>query len=225
MTLHQAKQQLLAQLYPLYDNREAANIADWVLEHLTGWSRIDRVLHRDALLSSQQIILFEKYLVELSAQMPVQYVLKEAWFAAMKFLVNEHTLIPRPETEELVELVVKYEIDRVKNLEHALLLDVGTGSGCIPIALKKKMSSVKIISCDISADALEVASYNAQQLGANIELVQADFLNPTSRAQLPVVDVLVSNPPYIPLRDKESMDNHVVLYEPSEALFVENSVR
>ena len=102
MTIQEAKQRLLFQLYHLYDDREAAGIADWVLEHLTGWSRIDRVINKDVPLNTQQKILVEKYIAALSSHMPVQYVLNEAWFSGMKFYVNEDTLIPRPETEELV---------------------------------------------------------------------------------------------------------------------------
>jgi release factor glutamine methyltransferase len=220
MTIQEAKQRLLFQLYHLYDDREAAGIADWVLEHLTGWSRIDRVINKDLPLNTQQKILVEKYIAALSSHMPVQYVLNEAWFSGMKFYVNEETLIPRPETEELVELVFKNEHDRVS--ENYSLLDIGTGSGCIPIAIKKKLSQANIISCDISEAAIEVAKHNATKLDAAIDFKVVDFLDNKTWETLPTVHAIVSNPPYIPLSDKESMDNNVVMYEPWVALFVEN---
>lgn len=220
MTIQEAKQRLLFQLYHLYDDREAAGIADWVLEHLTGWSRIDRVINKDVPLNTQQKILVEKYIAALSSHMPVQYVLNEAWFSGMKFYVNEDTLIPRPETEELVELVYKNENDRVS--EDYTLLDIGTGSGCIPIAIKKKLLEANIISCDISEAAIEVAKHNAKKLDAAIDFKVVDFLDNKTWEMLPMVHAIVSNPPYIPLSDKESMDNNVVMYEPWVALFVEN---
>lgn len=220
MTIQEAKQRLLFQLYHLYDDREAAGIADWVLEHLTGWSRIDRVINKDVPLNTQQKILVEKYIAALSSHMPVQYVLNEAWFSGMKFYVNEDTLIPRPETEELVELVYKNENDRVS--EGYTLLDIGTGSGCIPIAVKKKLQQANITSCDISEAAIEVAKHNAKKLDADIDFKVVDFLDNKTWDTLPMVHAIVSNPPYIPLSDKESMDNNVVMYEPWVALFVEN---
>ena len=134
--------------------------------------------------------------------------------------MNEDTLIPRPETEELVELVYKNEHDRIQ--ENYCLLDIGTGSGCIPIAIKKKLSKANIISCDISEAAIEVAKHNASKLDAAIDFKLLDFLDNKTWEMLPMVHAIVSNPPYIPLSDKESMDNNVVMYEPWVALFVEN---
>ncbi len=218
MTIQEAKQRMLFQLYHLYDEREAAGIADWVLENLTGWSRIDRVINKDLPLNMEQKFLVEKYIAELSSHKPVQYVLNEAFFGGMKFFVNEHTLIPRPETEELVELVVKES----QVPAQGIILDIGTGSGCIPITLKKKLLNMQIISCDISEEALEVARHNAKNLHADIQFKHMDFLDREQWSQLPDVHIVVSNPPYIPLSDKESMDNNVVMYEPWEALFVEN---
>ncbi|MGZ5252904.1 MAG: peptide chain release factor N(5)-glutamine methyltransferase [Flavitalea sp.] len=220
MNIQEAKQRLLFQLYHLYDDREATGIADWVLEHLTGWSRIDRVINKDLPLNTQQKMLVEKYIAELSSHMPVQYVLNEAWFSGMKFFVNEDTLIPRPETEELVELVYKNEHDRVS--DDFNLLDIGTGSGCIPISIKKKLSQANVISCDISEAAIEVAKHNAKKHAAEVQFKVVDFLDNNTWDSLPIVNAIVSNPPYIPLSDKESMGNNVVMYEPWVALFVEN---
>jgi release factor glutamine methyltransferase len=214
MTIHQAQQQLLFQLYHLYDNREAANIADWVMEHITGWKKIDRIVNKQVPLLPEKLALLEQFTQELLAHKPVQYVLHEAWFCGMPFYVDENVLIPRPETEELVEWVAE------EAKPNATILDIGTGSGCIPIALKKKLPNATIYSCDVSADALEVAKRNAVTLKADIQFVHVNFLQ--NREQLDPVDIIVSNPPYIPVSNKSTMQPNVLQYEPHLALFVEN---
>lgn len=222
MTVQEAKQRLLFQLKNLYDEREAGNITDWVLEHITGWNKIDRVIQKDHPLSPHQKITLEKHIAELTSHKPVQYVLGEAWFAGMKFFVNENTLIPRPETEELVELVSKNELSGLPSVNSYTLLDIGTGSGCIPLSIKKKWPGLSVISCDISKDAIEVARYNSRTHQLPVDFRVMDFLDENCWSQLPEVNCIVSNPPYIPLSDKETMDNNVVMYEPWLALFVEN---
>lgn len=222
MTVQEAKQRLLFQLKNLYDEREAGNITDWVLEHITGWNKIDRVIRKDHPLSPHQKLTLEKHIAELTSHKPVQYVLGEAWFAGMKFFVNENTLIPRPETEELVELVSKNEFTGSRSLNNFILLDIGTGSGCIPISIKKKCPDLSVISCDISTDAIEVAQYNSRTHQLPVDFRVMDFLDEGTWNELPDVNCIISNPPYIPLSDKETMDNNVVMYEPWLALFVEN---
>lgn len=217
MTLHEAQQQLLFQLYHLYDNREAANIADWVLEHLTGWKKIDRIVHKQVLLSTPQVQQLETYTAALLRHQPVQYVLQEAWFDGMKFFVNEAVLIPRPETEELVHWIASSF--RGAGLT---ILDIGTGSGCIPIALKKKLPAAQLYACDISETALAVAQKNGAIHQAAVQWMQLDILDPKAWPSLPPVDLLVSNPPYIPVKDKSSMQHNVLQYEPHLALFVED---
>jgi release factor glutamine methyltransferase len=137
MTLQSAQQQLQIQLKTVYEEREATNISDWVMEYITGKKRLDRLLDKQLLLPEEQQNNLLKITTELLTHRPVQYVLGEAWFAGMKFFVNESVLIPRPETEELVEW-----IEEVWSLEFGVwsLLDIGTGSGCIPIAVKKKFN-------------------------------------------------------------------------------------
>jgi release factor glutamine methyltransferase len=107
MTMHEAQLQLQTTLYQLYDNREATTIADWVMEHVTGQRKIDRIMHKQSLLTPDQLTLLQEYTRELLTHKPVQYVLHEAWFCGMPFYVDENVLIPRPETEELVEWVVE----------------------------------------------------------------------------------------------------------------------
>ncbi len=219
MTIHEAQQQLLFQLYHIYDDREAQSIAGWVMEHLTGWEKIDRILNKKVRLSQPK----EEELKEITAQLllhkPVHYVLHQAWFREMKLYVDENVLIPRPETEELVEWALE-EIDKIYKGASIKILDVGTGSGCIPIALKKKLPQAEIYACDISEGALQVAARNAKEQDTAVELLQVDFLQQVERDRLPVFDVIVSNPPYISVREKAEIDKHVIEYEPHTALFV-----
>ena len=218
MSLREAQQHLIQQLQALYDAREAANIADWVMEHVTGKKKIDRLLVKNDPLAPEQLSSLEKITSELLQHRPVQYVLGEAWFAGNPFFVNEEVLIPRPETEELVDWIVE-EIQNSK-FKNQKILDIGTGSGCIPVALKKQLPSSAIMSIDKSAGALAVASKNAAHLKADIQLQQLDFLDEASWKELPVFDVIVSNPPYIKQSEYGSMAKHVTDFEPSLALFV-----
>jgi release factor glutamine methyltransferase len=216
MDWQQAQKELLSQLSALYDGREAAAITDWVMEHLTGWKKIDRILHRSEQLPPSAVEQLKKYTCELLTHRPVQYVLRESWFCGMKFYVDERVLIPRPETEELVEWI------QISPPSGALL-DVGTGSGCIAIALKKKLKSTEVYACDLSDDALTVARQNAVTLDAPIHFEKLDFRDPAQWDRLPEIHCLVSNPPYIPLGEKSTMAPHVVGFEPHMALFVEDA--
>jgi release factor glutamine methyltransferase len=216
MTLHEAQQQLQTSLYELYDNREAANIADWVMEHVTGMRKIDRIMHKQSPLSPERIAQLQQYTRELLTHKPVQYVLHEAWFCGISFYVDDNVLIPRPETEELVEWVVAEAGSKQS------ILDIGTGSGCIPVSLKKKLPEVKVYSCDVSSPALMVAAKNAAARNITVHFIQADFLDTTSWSSLPAVDIIVSNPPYIPHNDQQTMLQNVLVYEPHLALFVPN---
>lgn len=223
MTVHEAQQQLLTSLYELYDNREAATIADWVMEHVTGMRKIDRIMHKQSPLSPDRQALLEQYTRELLAHKPVQYVLHEAWFCGMPFYVDENVLIPRPETEELVEWVVEETANKQSETSTTLqILDIGTGSGCIPISLKKKLPQAKVYSCDVSEQALFVAAKNAAAQNITIHFIQTDFLNAGTWPKLPAVDIIVSNPPYIPHHNQHSMLPNVLAYEPHLALFVPN---
>lgn len=216
MTIQEAKQRLLFQLYHRYDERESANISDWVLEHLTGWKKIDRIINKTVRLSIKQEEDLERYITDLSAGRPVQYVLGEAWFQGMRFYVNESTLIPRPETEELVEWLLQ----DFTGSSNAKILDIGSGSGCIPISLSKKFPAASIISADISKEALAVAAQNAAALHAKVEFLERDMLETSGWNELPMFDAIISNPPYVPEADREEMAAHVVNFEPSVALFV-----
>ena len=218
MTIQQAQQETRIQLNSIYDEREAANITDWVMEHITGQKRIDRLLNKEALLTDTQEKRLSNILPQLAAHKPVQYVLNEAWFAGMPFFVNEHVLIPRPETEELVEwVVVGSQKLKVKSQK---LLDIGSGSGCIPVSVKKKLPDLSVTSIDVSEGALQVAKKNAAILETDIQFLHLDFLNEGNWKELPEFDIIVSNPPYIKQSEHNSMAKHVTDFEPSLALFV-----
>lgn len=238
MNLQQAQQEMLSRLHTLYDDREAATITDWVMEKITGWKKIDRIIHKHMSLSQEGVKLFHQYAKELESHRPVQYVLQEAWFSGLKFFVDEQVLIPRPETEELVEWVVttltnepgptkmpgNTVISRpVSSIQTSAILDVGTGSGCIAIALKRQLPDTRVYACDLSSGALAIAQRNAASNQADIHFHQLDFLDSSQWDTLPPVQTLVSNPPYIPIWEKPTMAPHVVGFEPHLALFVEDA--
>lgn len=221
MTIQEAYQQLLLALYNLYDNREAANIADLVIEQVTGLRRIDRFMHKNDPLAEPAQQQLEGYTRQLLQHRPVQYVLHEAWFAGLPFYVDGHVLIPRPETEELVDWIgTLYAPTQNEQQKAVQLLDVGTGSGCIPIALKTKFNGWQVHALDVSAGALQVAQKNATALGVAVNFYLADILNPQYWQALPVFDVIVSNPPYIRQSEEADMRNNVTGFEPHTALFV-----
>ena len=150
----------------------------------------------------------------------MQYVLKEAWFGGIKLLVNESVLIPRPETDELVDWIVRDTINLIDSFSPFKILDIGTGSGCIPLTLKKKLFNISLTAIDISPKALEVAKINSDNYRANVALKQIDILDETKWKELDSYQVIVSNPPYIKDAEKNMMHKNVLDFEPATALFV-----
>jgi release factor glutamine methyltransferase len=223
MTFEAAEQSLATALDGLYENREAATIAGMVMEFVTGKSKMDRWLQKNELLSIEDLKRLEKYSKELLTGKPVQYVLGQAWFAGLCLQVNEHTLIPRPETEELVNLCASWAATNKIQIAPLQILEVGTGSGCIAIALQKKMPAAIITAIDISAEAIEVATINAAKYNAPIQFKTFDFLNEARWPEMGNYDIIISNPPYIADIEKESMAGHVLDFEPHTALFVTNN--
>jgi release factor glutamine methyltransferase len=232
-TTGSAEQGLRSALTPVYGDREALLIADRVLEHITGLARLDRLTNKDRVLSQAQESQLATYRDRLLKSEPVQYVLDEAWFAGMKLYVDAHVLIPRPETEELVNWVVEdvrssgKDVFGVKDkaadkTTELKILDVGTGSGCIALALKKIMPRAEVWGCDVSEEALVVARRNSSTLDIRVDFQGLDFRDGAQQKQLPTVDVVVSNPPYIPLSEHSEMHANVVAFEPHLALFVAN---
>jgi release factor glutamine methyltransferase len=231
MKIAAAERYIRQQLSDIYDERESGNIANMVIEHITGYTRLDRITKKEDELTTDQTDILQQYIQRLLQHEPVQYVLQEAWFYGMKLYVNHNVLIPRPETEELVQWIIddikasgkdvfvrrKNEADETTQLK---ILDVGSGSGCIALALKKAMPKADIWGCDISDEALTIARRNGADLDIRVDFVAMNFLDTAQQLQLPIVDVIVSNPPYIPLKDKAQMQQNVVAHEPHTALFV-----
>lgn len=217
MNLHSIKQSLKEKLATYYEPIELNSLIAILLEAVTGWDQIKQIVEKNTPLSTEQIEKIETITIQLINGKPIQYIIGKAWFHGHPFIVNEQVLIPRPETEELVEWVIEYAEIVEKNLS---IIDIGTGSGCIAIALNKALPNTSISGLDISSAALDIAKKNAIILYANIDWVQEDILSTLSLKTK--YDVMVSNPPYIPLREKEGMQIQVKLYEPEIALFVPN---
>lgn len=217
MTMQEATYFLLNKLRTIYSEGEAGQITDWVMENLTGSKKAERMLYKNADITSKEEVLLRQYTERLLEHEPVQYILNESWFCGLRFYVDKNVLVPRPETEELVEWVVsncKFPVDQLR------ILDIGSGSGCISVSLKRRIRRAEVWGCDVSDAALAVAKKNAESLGTDVNFVQLDFLDSTTWQLLPSFDIIISNPPYIPAKDKKDMQPNVLLHEPATALFV-----
>ncbi|MGH2644355.1 MAG: peptide chain release factor N(5)-glutamine methyltransferase [Chitinophagaceae bacterium] len=216
--------QFVQKLIPLYSEREARHIADMVFEKVTCFTRLDRITMSDFPLTALQKQKIEEMEKQLIDYMPVQYVLGEAWFYNLKLKVNSNVLIPRPETEELVSWIIE-DIKKGKkwSSENGIPslrgLDIGTGSGCIAIALKKNIPAIKMIGIDKSDAAVQVAKENGMLNQADVDFEEADMTDTNFISHLPDLEMIVSNPPYVPLSEKREMQPQVALYEPAQALF------
>jgi release factor glutamine methyltransferase len=217
MTLAEIKISIKQLLSKKIESIELNSLMGILIEEVTGWNRVQQVVEINTPLTEAQINNFNSYSTALLNDKPIQYILGKAWFMGRSFMVNEHVLIPRPETEELIEWVVDYAHIIAKPLQ---LLDIGTGSGCIAISLKKALPNCSLSAMDISAEALTVAKNNAASLETSIEFIEQDIIHQTTLPQ--VFDVMISNPPYIPIREKINMEAQVKNYEPLIALFVPN---
>lgn len=205
----------LKELQCIYNANEAAAIVVIVFEEKASVKRTDIILFPKKNIDSNIKKILDNVLQQLLIHKPLQYILGSTIFCNLPFTVNEHVLIPRPETEELVQWI----IDENKN-ENKSLLDIGTGSGCIPVALKKSLPAFEIASIDVSNEALTVAKKNAETNNTAVELRLLDFLNKDNWQRLSSFDIIVSNPPYIPHNEKEKLEKNVIAYEPHSALFV-----
>ncbi len=219
MTIGEAYKQLSLLLGAVYDSREARNIANLVIENITCFSGSERIVHQHENITNYQQDSLQQMTTELLAHKPVQYVLHEAYWYKMKWYVDEHVLIPRPETEELVDWIIE-DSQQARYDVRCTMLDVGTGSGCIAIALKKNLPKTKVLAADVSAEALNVAKRNALANEAEIEFIKMNALEAKDWEALPALDFIVSNPPYIAQSEASLMNDNVLKYEPHLALFV-----
>jgi release factor glutamine methyltransferase len=233
MKLAAAERYIRNSLESIYPANEAVIMADMLLEHFTSFSKGDRLMNKEADLTQEQEVAIHKGVERLLKHEPIQYIMNKCWFYGMELFVDPSVLIPRPETEELVAWIINdvrasgYNVfsrgtadaDETDLLK---ILDVGTGSGCIALALKKAMPQAEVWGCDLSEEALNVARRNGSALNIRVDFQGLNFLDQLQQKQLPTVNILVSNPPYIPIRDKDLMNKNVVEHEPHTALFVPN---
>ncbi len=223
MTLNEARTVLTKELKNVYESDESRNIIELVIEHITNMSRAEQVKNKVPYLTCSQLEDLDAITERLKKNEPVQYVLGEAWFAGMKFKVNKNVLIPRPETEELVDWIVKEsqkvnpESFRDKNQN---IIDIGTGSGCIPITLKKKLPKANVSAIDVCSEALFTATENAIELNTDVDFLLFDFLDKEKWKELHQYDIIVSNPPYVKQSEINTMHERVKEFEPHLALFV-----
>ncbi len=216
MTITAAITDLTNALTPQYGEREAASICRWLFDDYftikarkpNDESMFEAFLHTDFLSIKERLLKGE----------PIQYITGFAWFYGLKFKVNPNVLIPRPETEELVEWVLQ----TVGKRQNVRILDIGTGSGCIPVTLKIKNPSLNVSAVDVSEGALITASRNAYRNNCDVEFKKLDILEEKTWSELGQFDIIVSNPPYIPTKEKALMAQNVLAFEPELALFVED---
>lgn len=202
-------------LTPLYGAGEALAIARQAAEYVSGIAPQAQRQQAQQALSPAEATIAAQVQGQLQQGMPVQYATGRAWFAFDFFTVNRHVLIPRPETEELVRLAAA----EAKKLPNPSILDVGTGSGCIAITLKKWVPQATVTALDLSAEALAVARSNAERLGTPIRWLQGNFLDTTQWPAWGSYHLIISNPPYIPPDEAASLEKNVTDWEPGMALF------
>jgi release factor glutamine methyltransferase len=201
--------------------------------------RVDVALNPNFKLSDEEVKKWNAILAQLQQEKPIQYITREAWFYGLRFEVNENTLIPRPETEELVEWIVEIQKSKVESQKlkveylnipksnNLTILDIGTGTGCIPIALKKEIPSAQVSAIDVSEKALEKARKNAINNQVEVNFILQDILTSQhlnlSTSQPLLFDIIVSNPPYVRNLEKQEIKKNVLDFEPHLALFVADS--
>ncbi len=218
MKIHSFKSQFTEQLKEEYPAQEIHSFFYLLMEFFLGKTRLDIALNPDIQLSNIELKKFENAICRLKSHEPIQYITGETSFFGLKFRVNKHVLIPRPETEELVQWI----LEELKNsdMEDLKILDIGTGSGCIAISLAKNLPKAKVSAIDISEKALETAKTNAHLNNTKINLIASDILKAES---LPgKYDIIISNPPYVQEREKKEMQRNVLEHEPALALYVKD---
>ncbi|NNT72059.1 peptide chain release factor N(5)-glutamine methyltransferase [Flavobacterium sp. IMCC34852] len=220
MLLKNYKTIFLHELSSLYDDKEIESFFYLIVEKLHGLKRIDLALQPETVIDGVHLKQWKNIVSELKIYKPIQYILGETEFYGLPFLVNENVLIPRPETEELVDLILSN--NRITDLPNPLkILDIGTGSGCIPIALKKNLPNAEVYAIDVSEKALVTATKNAELNKAEVHFILKNILQTNDLEQQ--FDIIVSNPPYVRNLEKAEINPNVLEYEPHLALFVDDN--
>ena len=216
-TIESYEIQYLSELDSIYPRREIKNIFLELLLYIKRWNKIDYLLNKNKILEKNVIQFLSESLRKLKNHIPLQHIIGHVFFCDLKIKVNEHVLIPRPETEELVHII--YNQNKLET--YLNILDVGTGSGCIIIALKTLLKNTNCEGIDISQKALNIAIENATCNNSDIEFKNQDINEYSVRPNS--FDIIVSNPPYVPIRELKKIRTNVIDFEPHMALFVENN--
>ena len=213
-----------SELEKIYDSNEANALVMILLQHYFGINRVKMALEPELRLSESEMLTLHFAVKELLKNKPVQYIIGETEFCGMRFFVDENVLIPRPETEEMVQMIVARTGCDVETDGRPSILDIGTGSCCIAISLAKLLKDSIVTAVDISEKALEVAKKNAAANNVNVRFVLDDILNPKNQELIDnQYDIIVSNPPYVCESEKSEMRANVLDFEPSTALFVSDN--
>lgn len=216
--LQDLKKELIHSLSDYYSLSEANTIAHQVFEYICNQKY---PFFPEISFTEKQFSQYNNIKSRLLNGEPLQYILERAYFFDFIFYVNKHVLIPRPETEEMVEWLIRHIQNSPNNIQK--ILDIGTGSACIAITLKKKFPNIHVHAWEISPDALEVAEYNAQKYHAEVHFLQQDLFQSDIYSAFTEYDCIISNPPYIPWTEKHQLSKNVADYEPHLALFVPDS--
>ncbi len=233
MKIKNLKSNFFSELQAIQEDSEIESFFFILTEYLHNLKRIDISLNPDFEVSETDLKKWNVIISELKTEKPIQYITGEAWFYGYRFEVNEYTLIPRPETEELVEWIIESQKSKVKSQKsktenltiqqsnNPSILDIGTGSGCIPISLKKEIPNALVAAIDVSEKALEMARKNAVDNEVEVNFILQNILE--SESLIEKYDIIVSNPPYVRNLEKQEIKKNVLAYEPHLALFVEDT--
>jgi len=214
--LKEIKNYYLNEIANLYGINEAESMLNLLINHFFGLNRTGQLLKPDFRLTETEMLKLHFAVKELKKEKPVQYIVGNAEFYGMNLKVNPSVLIPRPETEELVDKIVKANVDNSR----LKVLDIGTGSGCIALALKSSMPDSSVVAVDVSEEALAIAEENKHSLALKVEFQKLNILDASEWHILKKFDIIVSNPPYVTVAEKSRMRKNVFDNEPSIALFV-----
>lgn len=217
MTLNEYKIHFKNQLISIYDEGECMAMFSIVMEEVLGYQRIDVALKGDEIIADEHLLRLENVIEQLKNEYPIQYIFEKGYFYGYEFKVSPSTLIPRRETEELVEWVLQ-TMNEQPNKKWRVL-DIGTGTGCIPITIKKEFPLAEVAAIDVSKEALQIAKENAKVLEAEVHFIEKNILEAT---ELDNYDIIISNPPYVRNLEKVEIKKNVLEFEPHLALFVED---
>jgi len=223
MTLNDLKIKMQSVLSVMYEFTEVDSFYYILIDYKLNLSKMDFLMNPNTIVLEVDVPFFESAIEKLKKEQPIQYIVGETEFYGLPFKVTESTLIPRPETEELIDWIIKDQLEFIN--DQLLILDIGTGSGCIPISLAKNLPKAKVSAVDISEEALKIAKENADSNKVEVRFIHGDILR---HAELDLVshkdkyDIIVSNPPYVRNLEKQEIKKNVLAHEPHLALFVED---